>query len=160
MMALVGSRSILIEEDDGESELTQSTEAVVVNFVNGNTNLESTSVTLGDILTNATVFYRNSFATNALVQPTMLNAGAASATLNLAPGNRTLAIYSVYQNAEEIIEITTPPLSTTPGFSQRRYINASEDVPFLSVAYDTNYRADPDVPHFDKRDPARTVVHH
>ena len=116
-------------------------------FVNGSTLNDRTTATLGTVVNNATVYYRNSFSTAIPFGTVPIAAGSVSQGITSAAGQRTLAILSYHEGQEKIIDITTPPLTTVPGYSQRRLINASADVPMISAAYDTSYRSKPDVPH-------------
>jgi hypothetical protein len=145
-----GMSVFAFDEDDRPGAIIESDVAASATFVNGSSVTDHINVSFGTVVNNGRVFYRNSFSTIVPYGPLTIAAAGTQATLTTATGNRTLAIYTVNAGSGKIIDITTPPLTTTPGFSQRRFINASADLPLISVAYDTNYKANPDVAHFDK----------
>ncbi|MCX6140760.1 MAG: hypothetical protein NTX15_08035 [Candidatus Kapabacteria bacterium] len=50
---------------------------------------------------------------------------------------RTLVIYAEGGGKSNVIQITTPPLTPKAGSTSRRVVNATEDVPFVSISFDS-----------------------
>ncbi|RPI67096.1 MAG: hypothetical protein EHM43_09910 [Ignavibacteriae bacterium] len=143
-------RTFLIEESDQPGNQQEMNRASLLRFVNGTPINGSSTSSIGTVVTNARVFYRNSLTTTVPLGSVYVRSGSASVTTTAVDGKRTLEIFTVHGSTEKIIDIVADPLRQVAGVSDRRVINATADIPLVSMAYDTNYKSDPDVPHVAK----------
>ena len=132
---------------DAPGALVEAESAVFFRYVNGSPFMESSLASVGTVISNARVFYRNSLSTSTQIGAVPVTAEGATATVNTIDGQRTLIVYAVHNGNETLIEITEDPLLQEPALSQRRVINATADIELVSVAYDTTYRSDSNTPH-------------
>jgi len=133
-----GGIEALLIDDTAEDQLIPSLEeAVMLRFVNGSPAEEFEMASIGIVVDNAKVYYRNSLSTCVRVGPTPVSAGGVTVNADPVFGMRTLCIYAEGNGVPGISLITTPPLSTVVGQSERRVINATADVAFVSCAYDS-----------------------
>lgn len=132
-----GIEQILVDETDQNTVMPPLDEAVLVRFVNGSPSDAYEMASIGLVVQNAQVYYRNSLATCVRPMPFVVAAGGASTTVDPVLGMRALCIYAEGNGGPGISTIVTPPLATIYGQSERRVINATADVPFVSCAYDS-----------------------
>jgi len=132
-----GVSSYLIDDDDLDVPLVAATPATVVRIVNASPTNDFEIVNLGSIVSNARLFYRGGLTTSVDPSPITVSVNSATATLNPAIGERTLAIYAEGGGTPNIIQFNGAPLLIQPRASQRRVVNATADVGFVSVAYDS-----------------------
>jgi len=137
-----GSLTTYVLDEDDETGTLQSTEdAVLLRFVNGSSLTSAVNTTVSTVVENATVHYRNSFVTSVLQGPTSITVDGFTKQVDATLNKRTLMVYAIKDpNTQHLIEIKSDPLRQIPGQSDRRVINATADVEFVSVSYDTNFR--------------------
>lgn len=143
-------RTYLIDETDQPGLQQEIDRAVLLRFVNGTPINGSSISNVGTVVNNARVYYRNSLTTTIPTGGVSVSSGNASVTTTAVDGKRTLEIFTVHGSTDKIIDIVSDPLRQEAGISDRRVINATADIPLVSVAYDTNYKTNPDVPHVAK----------
>lgn len=132
-----GIEALLIDDTAEDQLIPTLEEAVMLRFVNGSPAEEFEMASIGMVVDNAKVYYRNSLSTCVRIGPTPVLAGGVTVNADPVFGMRTLCIYAEGNGVPGISLITTPPLSTVVGQSERRVINATADVAFVSCAYDS-----------------------
>ncbi|MBI2794612.1 MAG: DUF4397 domain-containing protein [Ignavibacteria bacterium] len=132
----------IIDEGDIPGSLTPAEDATLLRFVNGSAAEEYNVVSVGTVVQGGRVPYRNSFATSVPIGIVPVAVGSISTTIQTVEGQRSLLIYAIRENqGSKLIEIASDPLRQIPGISDRRVINATADLQFVSVSYDTNFRS-------------------
>ena len=132
----------LVDENDDAGTLQPISSGVLMSVVNGSPSTENVIVSLGSVVVNGTLHYRNSFVTSVWEGATPVSIAGLSQSVNAVLNIRTLLVYTIKgQSEEKLIEISAPPLRQISGQSDRRVINATADVSFVSVSYDTNFRS-------------------
>jgi len=132
-----GIEALLVDDVAEDDVVSPLEDAVMLRFVNGSPADAFETATIGIVVNNATVYYRNSLSTCVRVRPVPISVGGVTVDADPVFGMRTLAIYAEGNNTPGISLITTPPLTTIAGQSERRVINATVDVPFVSCSYDS-----------------------
>ncbi|MBS1562670.1 MAG: DUF4397 domain-containing protein [Bacteroidetes bacterium] len=132
-----GIEALLIDDTAEDQVIPTLEQAVLLRFVNGSAADEFETASIGIVVNNAKVYYRNSLSTCVRVGVAPISAGGVTVNTDPVFGMRTLCIYAEGNGAPGISVITTPPLSTVAGQSERRVINATADVAFVSCAYDS-----------------------
>ncbi len=139
-------RMFLITEADAPEVLEETEHAAFVRFVNGAPQTDFATVSVGTVIENARIAYRNSVATNLPFGNTTITANSARHELSTQEGQRSVVVATVRNGTETLFDITGEPLTPDPRFSKRRVINATGDVNLVSVSYDENFDDDPDDP--------------
>lgn len=143
-------RTYLIDETDQPGQQQEIDRASLLRFVNGTPINGSSVSSIGTVVNNARIYYRNSLTTTVPLGGVSVLSGNASVTTTAADGKRALEIFTVHGSTDKIIDIVSDPLRQQAGVSDRRVINVTADVPMVSIAYDTSYKSNPDVPHVAK----------
>lgn len=143
-------QTFLFDETDQPGTLPEMENAALLRFVNGTPTNGSATTTIGNVVSNGRVFYRNSLATSVPIGSVNVQAAGASVSTTTVEGKRSLEIYTVHRGSETMIDIVADPLLQQSGISERRVINATADVDEVSISYADNYAADPNVPHVAK----------
>lgn len=132
----------VIDEGDAPGSLTPAEDATLLRFVNGSPAEEYKVVSVGTVVEGGRVPYRNSFATSVPFGTVPVAVGSLSTTIQTVEGQRSLLIFAIRANqGSKLIEVTSDPLRQVPGKSDRRVINATADLEFVSASYDTNFRS-------------------
>lgn len=139
-----GIASYLIDDDDIDVPLVAAASASIVRIINASPTNDFETVNLGSIVNNARLYYRGGFTSSVDPAPISVSVGTASASLMPVMGERTLAIYAEGGGAPNIIQLNGPALLIEPGSSQRRVVNATADIGFVSIAYDSIPSQTPD----------------
>lgn len=143
-------QTYLFDETDQPGPKQQMSPAALLRFVNGTPANGSAISSIGNVVNNGRVFYRNSISTSVPIGAVSIQSAGASVTTTTIEGKRTLEIYTIHRGTETILDIVSDPLRQVSGVSDRRVINATADVDQVSIAYADNYAADPEVPHVAK----------
>lgn len=146
------AQTYLFEETGAAGTVTPMNESSLITFVNASPKNEQVQLTIGTVIINGTVFYRNSVSTSAFAGPVSVSAGSAQLIAKVQDGLRTLVLFTNHSDAESLIELTTPPLRQIPGVSDRRVINATGDLDAVTMTYDTLYHLYPDSSEIIARD--------
>ncbi len=144
----------LLAERDQPGTIQQQTDAALFRFVNGSPTSDFVNTTIASVVENGNVFYRNSLTTSVAYGSAVVSAAGATIQAASLQGQRTLLIYTQQGSQEIIVNITSDPLRQIPGQSDRRVINATFDLPLVSVTYDTVYAQHPDSSEVVARDVA------
>ena len=134
----------LFEETGSAGSVTPMNEASLLTFVNASPTSSNTQVSIGTVISNGTVFFRNSIATSVLAGSVVVAAGGTQRTTSVQDGMRTLVLYAYHSGNETLLEVTAPPLRQILGQSDRRVINATSDIEAITMTYDTLYHLYPD----------------
>ncbi len=154
----------LLSSTTGNGPLTPAGTAALVTVVNGSPTDEFETVSIGTMIENGKLYYRNTMATVAATGSTSVQIGGVSTNMAVEAGKRSLAIYAEGGGTPGIIGIVSDPLLPQFGRSMRRVINATEDVALVSVAYDSIPKSDPGAERMADRvaygtaSPVNTVV--
>lgn len=130
-------RVSLLEQDDAAEPLPVSPDAALVQVLNGSVRTDAQLFTVGSIVENGKLFYRNSLATCLESGAQNVNAGQTQITLQADPAQRSLVIATSQGDTPVMLDITTPPMNPEYGITKRRVINATDDVAFVSISYDS-----------------------
>ena len=146
-------QTYLLDEQDSPGALNEIERAAFMRVVDGSPFTSSVSATIGTVVENATVYYRNSLSTSVQLGTVPVNVNGATNNVSTSDGKRSLEIHTTNNGSNVVVDITTDPLKQELGLSQRRVINVTADIPLISVAYDTSYRSDPETPHVARNVP-------
>ncbi len=128
---------VLIEQQDASVGLSNLEEASVVTLVHGRADQSPSTVVLGNILSGGRLFYGNSITSSVVTTTSGCSIDAVTASLDIKLGYRTLAVYSDVGGVPQILQFTSLPLTPQSGYTKRRVINATRDVPSISVCVDS-----------------------
>jgi len=121
--------------------LNKEDDAALVRFVNGISAADYAVVSVGTTVQNGKIYYRNSLVTSIQLGSVPVSVGAINQSVVTQKDKRTLLVYAIKNGeGEKLIEITSDPLRQIPNISDRRVINATADIDFVSASYDTNFR--------------------
>jgi len=129
-----GDPQITVIKDSDENKPVEYLEpASFIQMVHLVPGMETVTAALSPVLSNATLYYTGSLATVAKLneQTLFLNGKPLSFTPDL--DKRTLIVAAGNEDNMEIFLYNTPPLLTGDNFYQRRFVNASKEIPALSV---------------------------
>jgi len=133
-----GGIDLLVVEDSEENKpATPIDDAVFARVVNASVASDVVPASLGNVVTDGKLFIGNSFATVIPQGSTSISIGGATSTVDAIQGLRILAIRADGGGQPNVITVRTAPLETIRGSSQRRVVNATADVPFISINYDS-----------------------
>lgn len=133
-----GGIDLLVVEDNDENKLTSAIDdAVFARVVNASVTSDVVTASLGNVVTDGKLFIGNSFATVVPRGPTSISMGGATTSIEAMEGLRILAVRADGGGQPNVITVRTAPLETIRGSSQRRVVNATDDVPFISINYDS-----------------------
>lgn len=130
-------RVSLLEQDDAAQPLPVSPDAALVQVLNGSVRSDAQLFTVGNIVENGRLYYRNSLATCLESGAQQVSADQTQHTLQADPAQRSLVIATSQGDVPVMFDITTPPMNPEYGITKRRVINATADVAFVSIAYDS-----------------------
>lgn len=142
----------LLEDSDIPGQVKPMHDASLLTFVNGSSDADNVLMTIGAVINNGKVFFRNSLATSALAGPVNIIAGGIQLITRLEESMRTLVVYTYKGDVEKFVVVTAPPLRQIPGQSDRRVINATADLDLVTISYDTLYHLYPDSSELVARD--------
>lgn len=128
---------VLVEQQDASVPLTPLDEATLVTLVHGRADQSPSTVALGNVLAGGRLFYGNSITSSIIPSSPVCSIDGVSANLDVKLGYRTLAIYSEAGGTPQILQFTNLPLTPQSGYTKRRVINATRDVPTISVCVDS-----------------------
>jgi hypothetical protein len=128
---------VLLEERDAAIPLEYLQEASLVTLVHGLAEQSQATVALGNVLSGGRLVYGNSITSSVVPGASSVSINGVSSTLDVKLGLRTLAIYAEVGGAPQILQFTNLPLSPQAGYTKRRVINATRDVPRVSVCIDS-----------------------
>ncbi|KXK32514.1 MAG: hypothetical protein OKBPIBMD_00002 [Chlorobi bacterium] len=134
----------MFSDDQAEGSLSPLPNAAFLRFVNAVPASTPAITTIGSMVENGAVFFRNSLATSVDAGQVRISAGGASHTVATSTPMRTLVVYAPRGDQGTLFSVTSPPLRQIARQSDRRTINATADVDFITVTYDTLYSQYPD----------------
>lgn len=137
----------VIDDTEANTAVSKTTPAVLTRLLNGSPTDGSETSSVESVITGAQLYYRNSLTTAILPGPVSVTIAGATATAQADIDKRLLCIYAEGNNTKNIITLSTPPLVPTAGRSLRRFINATADIPLVSVAFDSVPAQTPDAEH-------------
>lgn len=128
---------ILVADNDEDKNIDALPTAGFVRFLNGDSRQDHLAVSVGDAVKDGQVYYRSSLATAVPVGSFRVTVNGTDITSTAEESRRTLLVATEHQGDQKILEFITFPLSTIPGRTETRVINASADRDFISIAYDS-----------------------
>lgn len=146
LLVVTDAEAYLLDVSDQPGPMTPVEDAALLRFVNGASSATSASTTIGSVIQNGTVFYRNSIATAVPFGPVTVTAGGTIGSYITDRDKRTLVVYTERDGGPTQFGITDIPFQQDVRSSFRRVINATDDVPLIGVSYDTSFVEDPDDP--------------
>lgn len=144
-------RTWVLEDDAQATTVQPSEQAVFLRFVNGISGTVPATVTIGTVVQDDTVYYRNSVATSVAAGGAVVRANGAQRTVPTTVSERTLVIAAERNGTTDLLSVTSAPLTTLRGQSERRVVNATKDVAYVSVAYDSLPAQTPTAPMMAQR---------
>lgn len=144
-------RTWMLEADDAGGPVQPTEQAVFLRLVNGVSASAPATVSIGTVVQEDTLYYRNSVATSVAAGGAVIRANTAQVTVPTTVHERTLVVAADHGGTTELLTVVSSPLSTLRGQSERRVINATKDVPFVSVAYDSLPAQTPTAPMMAQR---------
>ncbi len=106
-------------------------------IVNGTGQGSTISVSVGDVVPTGSLYAGSSIATVLAVGSVPYTINTINGSLTTRSGERTLVVATTRGGAPTVIEITTPPLTPQLGQTSRRVVNATDDIPSVSVSIDS-----------------------
>jgi len=149
--ASTGFQTFLLPIDDQGGALRPTSQAAFLRFVNGMPGTEAPRVDIVPALRDGQVYYRNSVATSVPIGGTEIRIDGTEESVPTADGERTLVILTDRRGQRDMVTVVSPPLAVVPKQSERRVINATKDVDFVSVAYDSIPKRTPLAPKLAER---------
>lgn len=146
-----GMRTWMLEADDAGGRVQPTEQAVFLRLVNGVPAQAPATVSIATVVQDDTLYYRNSVATSVAAGGAVIRANGAQITAPTTVGERTLVVAADHGGTTELLTVVSAPLSTIRGQSERRVINATKDVAFVSVAYDSLPAQTPTAPMMAQR---------
>ena len=143
----------LVRDDAQSTPLTPTDQAAFLRFVNAIPGVETPRVDIEPSLDNGAVYYRNSVATSVPIGGTEIRVDGVEESVPTADGERTLVILTDRGGQRDVLSFMTPPLSVLPKQSERRILNATKDIAFVTVAYDSIPKKTPLAPKLASRVP-------
>ena len=128
---------ILLEQQDAAVPIVPLPEASLVTLVHGLAEQSQGIVALGSVLSGGRLVYGNSLTSAVVPTASAVSINGVSANLDVKLGLRTLAIYAEVGGVPQILQFTNLPLTPQVGYAKRRVINATRDVPGISVCIDS-----------------------
>lgn len=146
LLLVTDGSAYLLDVTDQPGPMAPVEDAALFRYVNGASGAPSAATTIGSVVQNGTVFYRNSIATAVPFGEVTVAAGGTINSYTAEREKRTLVVYTENNGGPTQFGITDFPLSQDARYSYRRVINATDDVPLIGVSYDTSFVEDPDDP--------------
>ncbi|MBU3742631.1 MAG: DUF4397 domain-containing protein [Candidatus Kapabacteria bacterium] len=143
----------LVRDDAQSNALAPTKDAAFLRFVNAIPGAETPRVDIVPPLDNGAVYYRNSVATSVPIGGTEIRVDGVEESVPTADGERTLVILTDRGGQRDVLSFMTPPLSVLPKQSERRILNATKDIAFVTVAYDSIPKKTPLAPKLASRVP-------
>ena len=128
---------VLIEQKDASIPLAALPEASLVTIVHGLAAQPQATLSLGKVLAGARLFYGNSLTSTVEPNASRCIIDGVAEDLAVKLGLRTLAIYAEVGGKPGLLQFTNLPLTPQAGYTKRRVINATKDVPKISVCVDS-----------------------
>ena len=149
----------IIEENDVNTGIEYLPEGEYAQFVNFQPHRDSVIVTVDNVLSNAKIYYSNSFATILPRGTITFHTQGKDLTFNTEKDYRDLLVVAGTEDEADIIHVHTIKMAYNSGMFNRRFINAAKDIPELTV-YDNDVLQDStiqpivtDLPYGDFSDP-------
>jgi hypothetical protein len=134
----------IIEEEEINEQISNLPEGEYAQFALFTPSLDSTNITVDNILTRAKLYYSTSFATVLPRGTININAGGASLTFNTEKDYRDLVVLAGTETEPDFIHIHTKKMAYNSGLFNRRFINAAKDVPLVTI-YDNDVLQDTNI---------------
>lgn len=128
---------VLLEQQDVAVPVVPLQEASLVTLVHGLAEQPQAIVGLGTVLSGGRLVYGNSLTSAVAPNASTVSVNGVSANLDVKLGLRTLAIFAEVGGVQQILQFTNLPLTPQVGYTKRRVINATRDVPGISVCIDS-----------------------
>lgn len=144
-------RTWLVSEQAQASPVTPTDKAALLRFVNAIPGTTAPSIDIEPALRGGKIYYRNSVATSVPLGGTEVRIDGIEESVPTADGERTLVVLTDSSGIRDLLAIMTPPLAIVPKQSERRVLNATKDIPFVSVGYDSIPKNTPLAPKLASR---------
>lgn len=128
----------LIEEFDTEKQIQFLEEGVFTQFIHLTPGVENVQLSISESLTNSKVFYSGSLATVLTKGEHIVNVNGFTKNINAEVGKRLMIIAAGNKDNIDILEISNPPLQNSNNYYNRRIINASKEIPSITVRIDSD----------------------
>lgn len=126
------------DSDGQNSTITNSEEGVFYQIVNANSDLEFIKVELGNIITNANLYYGTSISGVVKAGTQKVNFGNKERNYNFAGNTRPIIVGIGNKDNQDMIDATTNISNLKGRELRRRFINATQDVDAMSVYINDN----------------------
>jgi len=124
----------LVEENENSSfEINPLKECAMIQFVNLIPGVKQVHLALLPVLANAKLNYGASLTTVVTEGEHNLKINGKDTTIDLDNKNRYLFIFSGDETKSDILPFAYEPLEVSKSFYQRRFINASREIGFISI---------------------------
>lgn len=136
--SLIHNKVSLIEEFDTEKQIQFLEEGVFTQFIHLTPGVENVQLSISESLTNSKVFYSGSLATVLTKGEHIVNVNGFTKNINAEVGKRLMIIAAGNKDNIDILEISNPPLQNSNNYYNRRIINASKEIPSITVRIDSD----------------------
>ncbi|MBU3698858.1 MAG: DUF4397 domain-containing protein [Candidatus Kapabacteria bacterium] len=127
----------IVEQDASNSSVGNTQDASLVTLVNGAVGREQVSFRLGSAVTNGRLFFGNTVATCLEQADDRFEIDGTQGQIVMRNADRTLMVYSLPNGKPEVFQFRTLPLVPQAGRTVRRVVNATQDIPRLTVSVDS-----------------------
>jgi hypothetical protein len=128
----------LIDETDENKPITYLEEGVLSQFVNAIPGVNKMTLNIPNVLKNASVDYSTSIATVLPIGNTQVNMNGKSYDYNTNTDSRGMLIASGEESSIDFIDAGSPLPPSLSNVYSRRFVNASKEVPLISVRVDSD----------------------
>jgi hypothetical protein len=127
----------IVEQDASNSSVVMTQDASLITLVNGAVGREQIPIRLGSAVTNGRLFFGNTVATCLEQSDDRFEIDGTQGQIVMRNADRTLMVYCLPNGTPEVLQFRTLPLVPTAGRTVRRVVNATQDVPRLTVSVDS-----------------------
>jgi hypothetical protein len=132
-----GLKTTLIEDSEENHPVNLLQEGVFTEFVHAVPGMDTISLAVSPVLTNALLFYSGSLATVLPEGSNTIYFNGHDITFTATKNDRVLIIAAGNLNNIDIIPLISPSMGAGSTNFYRRFINACQDAPFISVNLDS-----------------------
>jgi hypothetical protein len=130
-------RVAVVEQESSARPADLITDAALLTFVHGAPGRDAVPVRLGSAISAGRLNYGGTLTTCLEQLDNAYSIDGLSGQLEMRNADRTLVVYGLPNNAPTVLQYRTLPLLPAAGRSIRRVVNATRDVPRLTVSVDS-----------------------
>ncbi len=130
-------RVAVVEQESAGRPADLITDAALLTFVHGAPGREAVPVRLGSAVSGGRLNYGSTLTTCLEQSDNAYSVDGLTGQLEMRNADRTLVVYGLPNNTPTVLQYRTLPLLPAAGRSIRRVVNATRDVPRLTVSVDS-----------------------